>query len=130
MDRIRLVKQGISVRVLAQMAKHMSLRKQRLAGMLGLARAAVDRTVHEDKPLSEVKGLRVLGMASLIGQVQTMIEEPGNAEGFNAAEWVGRWIDRPLPALSGQKPAELMDTFDGQLLVSGLVACMQSGAYC
>ena len=58
-----------------------------------------------------------------------MIEESGNPEGFNAAEWVARWMDRPLPALDGQRPAELMDTSDGQALVSNIVARMQSGAY-
>lgn len=71
----------------------------------------------------------MFGVASLIGQVQTMIEESGNPEGFNAAEWVARWIDRPLPALGGQRPAELMDTSDGRVLVSNIVARMQSGAY-
>lgn len=71
----------------------------------------------------------MFGVASLIGQVQTMIEESGNPEGFNAAEWVARWIDRPLPALGGQKPAELMDTSDGQALASNIIASMQRGAY-
>ncbi len=129
MDRIRLVEQGVPSGVLAQMAREMSTSKESLAGMLGLARATIDGQVREDRPLSRDESSRVLGMASLIGQVQTMIEESGNPEGFNAAEWVGRWIDRPLPALSGRKPAELMDNFDEQMLVSGIVARMQSGAY-
>lgn len=128
-SRIRLIKGGISAKVLDQLAKDMGMSKERLAGMLGLARATIDRKVREDKPLSSDEGSRVLGMASLIGQVQTMIEESGNPEGFNAAEWVARWLERPLPALGGQKPAELMDTSDGQALVSNLVAAMQSGVY-
>jgi hypothetical protein len=69
------------------------------------------------------------GMASLISQVQTMVEESGRPEGFNAAEWVTRWIDRPLPALDGQRPAELMGTAEGRALVSSIVARMQTGAY-
>jgi len=129
MDRIRLIKQGVSARVLGQMAKKMSISKEWLAGMLGLVLVTVDSKVREYEPLSVDEGSRVLGMASLIGRVQTMVEESGNPEGFNAAEWVGRWIERPLPALGGQKPAELMDTFDGQMLVSGIVARMQSGEY-
>ena len=59
-----------------------------------------------------------------------MICESGNPEGFNAAEWVTRWIDRPLPALGGLRPAELMNTFEGQALVSSTVARMQSWAFC
>jgi putative toxin-antitoxin system antitoxin component (TIGR02293 family) len=129
MNRIRLIKQGISAKALEQMAKDMAIPKERLAVTLGLARATVDRKVRQNKPLSADEGSRVLGMASLIGQVQTMIEESGNPEGFNAAEWVARWIDRPLPALGGHRPAELMATCDGQALVSTVVARMQSGAY-
>jgi putative toxin-antitoxin system antitoxin component (TIGR02293 family) len=128
-DRIRLIKRGISAKVLEQIARDMSIPKERLVGTLGLARATVDRKARENKPLSSDEGSRVLGMTSLIGQVQAMIEESGNPEGFNAAEWVGRWLERPLPALGGQKPAELMDTPDGQALVSNIVARMQSGGY-
>ena len=86
------------------------------------------------KPLLTEQGerteeARALGMVSLIAQVQTMVNESGNPEGFDAAKWVGRWIDRPLPALGGQRPAEMMDTPDGLALLSNIVACMKSGAY-
>ena len=87
------------------------------------------RKAREGKPVSADEESRGLGMASLIAQVQTMIEESGNPEGFDAAKWVARWIDRPLPALGGQKPAELMDTPDGRALVSNIVDRMQGGAY-
>ena len=70
-----------------------------------------------------------MGIASLIELVQTMIEESGNPEGFDAAKWVYRWIDRPLPALGGKKPVDLMGTPDGRALVHNIVARMQSGAY-
>lgn len=129
MTRIHLIKQGISAKALEQMAKDMAISTERLAATLGLACATVNRKMRENKPLSADEGSRVIGMASLIGQVQTMVEESGNPEGFNAAEWVARWIERPLPALGGQRPAELMDTFGGQALVSNIVARMQSGAY-
>jgi len=129
-DRIRLIKRGISADVLEQMAKDMSIPNARLAETLGVARATIDREARNQKVLSPDEGSRVLGMASLIGQVHTMICESGDPAGFKAAEWVARWIDRPLPALGGLKPAELMDTFDGQALVSSMVARMQSGAYC
>ena len=87
------------------------------------------RKAREDNPLSADEEFRALGMASLIAQVQTMIEESGNPEAFDAAKWVARWIDRPLPALGGQKPVELMGTPGGRALVHNIVARMQSGAY-
>ena len=129
-DRIRLIKRGISADVLEKMAKDMSISKARLAETLGVARATIDRKELKRNVLSPDEGSRVLGMASLIGQVHTMICESGDPAGFNAAEWVARWIDRPLPALGGLRPADLMDTFEGQGLVSGMVARMQSGTYC
>ena len=49
-------------------------------------------------------------MAKLIGQVQAMIEESGDAEGFEAADWFARWLEGPLPAFGGQRPTELLDT--------------------
>ena len=128
-DRVLLIKQGISADVLEQMAKDMSISEARLADTLGVARSTIGRKALKRKLLSPDEGSRVLGMASLIGQLHTMVCESGNPEGFNAAEWVARWIDRPLPALGGLRPAELMDTFDGQALVSSMVASMQSGAY-
>ena len=129
-DRIRLIKQGIAADFLEQMATDMSISKSRLAQTLGIPCAAIKSKALKRKLLSPDESSRVLGMARLIGQVHTMVCESGNPEGFNAAEWVARWIGRPLPALGGLRPAELMDTFDGQALVSSIVGRMQSGVYC
>jgi len=72
---------------------------------------------------------RARAIARLVGCVQTMVEQSGNPEGFNAAEWVARWIDRPLPALGGKAPNEFLGTEDGQALIEDLLSRMQSGAY-
>lgn len=58
-----------------------------------------------------------------------MVRESGNADQFDAAKWVSNWLTAPLPALGGQTPASYMDTFEGQKLVSNLLAQAQSGAY-
>lgn len=129
MERVRLVKRGVSAQTVDAMARRMSMPKEKLAGTLGLARATIDRKVRENKPLSTDEGSRVLGLARLVGQVQAMVEESGDPGGFDAAAWVADWLGRPLPALAGQKPEELMDTADGQRLVGDLLARMQSGAY-
>lgn len=129
MERVRIVKQGVPASVVDVMARRMAIPKERLVGTLGLARATIDRKARENKALSTDESSRVLGMARLVGQVQAMVEESGNPEGFNAAEWVAGWLERPLAALGGQRPAELMDTPEGQGIVSQLVARMQSGAY-
>ncbi|WP_265282977.1 MbcA/ParS/Xre antitoxin family protein [Verminephrobacter aporrectodeae] len=129
MECVRIVKLGVPATVVDVLAKRMVMSKEKLVAILGLARATVDRKARENKPLSADESSKVLGMARLLGQVQAMVEESGDPKGFNAAEWVARWLERPLPALGGQRPAELMDTPEGQRLVSQLVARMQSGAY-
>ena len=96
---------------------------------LGLARATVDRKIRDNKLLSPDESSRVLGMASLVGQVQSLVAESGNADGFDAGAWVSNWLEQPVPALGGRRPAELMDTSEGQAIVSRLVTQMQSGAY-
>ncbi|WP_235581397.1 MULTISPECIES: antitoxin Xre/MbcA/ParS toxin-binding domain-containing protein [unclassified Rhizobacter] len=129
MERVRIVKRGVPAGVIDTMARRMGMPKEKLIVTLGLARATVDRKARDSKPLSPDEGSKVLGMARLVGQVQAMVEESGDAAGFDAAAWVAGWLDRPLPALGGQRPAELMDTAEGQGLVSQLVARMRSGAY-
>jgi len=67
--------------------------------------------------------------AHLIGLVQTMVEQSGNPEGFDAKLWVCDWLSHPLPALGGKMPASYIDTLEGQKLVVELLAMSQSGAY-
>jgi uncharacterized protein (DUF2384 family) len=64
-----------------------------------------------------------------VGQVQALVRESGNPEGFDAAQWTATWLQRPNPALGGRTPGDYMDTADGRELVASLVAQMQGGAY-
>lgn len=79
--------------------------------------------------LSKDESERMLGVETLIGMVQTMVEQSGDPAGFDAARWVSNWLTKPLPALAGATPASYMDTFEGQKLVAELLSMSQSGAY-
>jgi len=129
MQRVDTIKQGVNAGIVDWMAKEMAMPKDRLLPALGLSAATVNRRASADQPLSSEDSERVLGMARLVGQVQAMVNQSGNPEGFNAAQWVAHWLEEPLDAIGGRKPAELMDTFEGQSIVSNLLARMQSGAY-
>jgi putative toxin-antitoxin system antitoxin component (TIGR02293 family) len=129
MDRVALVKSGVPAAEFVGLASTMGMPKERLASTLGLARATVDRKIRDNKLLSPDESSRVLGMASLVGQVQSLVAESGEPQGFDVGAWVSGWLERPVPALGGRRPAELMDTSEGQAIVSRLVAQMQSGAY-
>jgi putative toxin-antitoxin system antitoxin component (TIGR02293 family) len=129
MELVTIVKRGVPAESVQAVARLMSISKERLADTLGLASATVNRKSRDRKPLSSDETSRVVGMARLVGQVQAMVEESGDPEGFDAATWVAQWLEQPLPALGGRRPAELMDTPEGQSLVSNLVSRLQTGAY-
>lgn len=129
LTRVRIIKGGVSARYVDRMAREMGMPKERLLPALGLSPATVNRRARESKKLSTEDSERVVGMARLVGQVQAMVNESGDPTGFSAAEWVARWLEEPLAALGGQRPVELMDTTEGQAIVSNLLARVQSGAY-
>jgi putative toxin-antitoxin system antitoxin component (TIGR02293 family) len=129
LENVRLVKLGVAPTVIARMSAGMGVTKDKLLTTLGLPRATIQRKEQKDQSLTADESSRVLGIGRLIGQTQAMVEASGDPRGFDAAVWVARWLDEPLPALGGQRPAELMDTAEGQAIVSNLLARSQSGAY-
>lgn len=127
--RVEVVKTGVSPRVFQTLALDMNLDQNAVFQLLGVPRATVNRKLRAGKPLDVSSSERALGLVRLVGQVKQMVEESGNADGFDAPTWVGQWLDRPLPALGGKTPGEFMDTTPGQELVSHLLAQAQSSAY-
>jgi len=128
-ERIALVKRGVPAGDVLKVAKTIGRPKERLMKLLGLPRATVDRKARAHQQLSIEHGERLIGFSKLVGQVQVMVERSGDPTGFDAAKWLGEWLERPLLALGGKPPAEYMDTSEGQQLISSLIAKMQSGAY-
>jgi putative toxin-antitoxin system antitoxin component (TIGR02293 family) len=128
-ERIDVIKKGFEAERLGHLAERMDIPKDSLIDTLRLSRATVNRKARNHQKLSQDETERVLGIESLIGQVETMVKDSGNPEGFDAAKWVSGWLHTPLPALGGKTPASYMDTVEGQKLVSSLLAMAQSGAY-
>jgi putative toxin-antitoxin system antitoxin component (TIGR02293 family) len=128
-DRIAIIRQGIPAASIGSLSSRMGMSKETLLASLGLPRATISRKEKDATVLSKDETERVLGFETLIGIVEDMVDESGNPSGFDAARWLAGWMTRPLPALAGATPASYMDTFEGQKLVAGLLAMMQSGAY-
>jgi putative toxin-antitoxin system antitoxin component (TIGR02293 family) len=127
--RIAMIRQGIPASALSSLSARMGMSKEYLLASLGLSRATISRKEKDAAVLSRDESERVLGVEMLIGMVQTMVEQSGDAAGFDAARWVADWLSKPLPALAGETPASYMDTFEGQKLVAELLSMSQSGAY-
>jgi putative toxin-antitoxin system antitoxin component (TIGR02293 family) len=79
--------------------------------------------------LSPGESERVIGFVKLVGHLAAIVQESGNPEGFDAAAWMSRWLNEPVPALGSARPIDLMDTMEGQALVSTTLGQLQSGAY-
>ena len=127
--RIAVIRHGIPASMISSLSGRMGMSKETLLSSLGLSRATIGRKEKDAALLSKDESERVLGVDTLIGMVQAMVEQSGNPAGFNAARWVSEWLTKPLPALAGETPASYMDTFEGQKLVAELLAMSQSGAY-
>ena len=80
-------------------------------------------------PASPDERERSIGFAKLVDQLEAMIQDSGDPTNFDARAWVARWLIEPFPAFGGIRPVELMDTMEGQGLVSAALAKAQSGAY-
>jgi len=79
--------------------------------------------------MSEKPTRKELAIDSLVAQIRKMVEESGAAANFDAREWVLEWIEKPLPALDGQKPTDLLISDNGLQVVSNLLERSRAGAY-
>jgi putative toxin-antitoxin system antitoxin component (TIGR02293 family) len=128
-ERIALVREGVPADFVVKLIDAMRQPKTRVLDTVRLPRSTVARKAARHQKLSSAEGERVLGLAALIGLAQRIVEESGEPEGFDAAMWVGAWLNEPHPALGGRTPGEYFDTAEGRALVADLLARQQSGAY-
>lgn len=128
-DRIEFIKAGVPARNVKELFTALHFDQQVMFDALKLKTATVNRKAARDETLSIEDGERVVGLAKLVGQLEAMLEEAGNGEDFDGPEWLSRWLREPLPALGGGRPIDLLDTMEGQALVSRALAQIQSGAY-
>jgi len=127
---IPAIRTGVPAERIFKVAVDMRRPKEQIMKMLHISRATVGRKMKNGaERLSPEQSERVIGLERLIGQVQVMVDESGDPAGFDAAQWVANWIEEPVPALGGAKPADYLDTIAGQQLISRLLAQMQSGAF-
>ena len=129
LERIDLIRHGI----LAAEAKRIiaDLHLPQSAGLraLNFSTATVNKKAKLGERLSPEESERSVGFAKLVGQLEVMLQDSNAPAEFDARAWMARWLTEPLPALGGSRPADLMDTMEGQSLVAAALAKIQSGAY-
>ena len=128
-ERIEAIKAGVPAREVKRFVVELHLDQSVMFDALNLKTATVNRKAAKDQALSSEESERVLGLAKLVGQLEAMVEESGDPDGFDAPGWLSTWLREPLPSLGGDRPIALLDTMEGQAVVSQALAQMQSGAY-
>lgn len=129
LDRIALIKKGIPAAQAKRLFAEIPINQGDGFKALNLSTATVNKKAKAGDVLSPEESERVVGFAKLVGQLEAMVQESGEPAGFDSGAWLARWLTEPLPALGGKRPADLIDTMEGQGLVSAALARLQSGAY-
>ena len=131
MELVLTERAGVHARLIKDLARHLDIPASRLFTILGVAKATAEKKVAADETIGGQGGQAVMGMVRLVGMAQAMAANStaDDAANFDAARWLGRWIDIPQPSLGGRKPAELLDTPTGVEIVARLLGAVESGAY-
>ncbi len=129
MERIAWIRRGLAAKDALEIVAGLSMPRAWAFEGLGISHRAVARKAARDQMLSATESERVLGLAKLIGQVAAMVAGSGGAAGFNPAAWLSDWLISPLPALGRYRPLELMDTIEGQRLISNTLKQIEVGTY-
>jgi putative toxin-antitoxin system antitoxin component (TIGR02293 family) len=133
-DPLQLIeteRKGVAGIFVKDLAKRMEIAAQRMFEILGVPKATAEKKIAAGEVLSGSGGRAALGMAKLLGIAKEIVENSTapEARGFDAAKWLGQWLERPQPSLGGRRPSELLDTPTGLGVVTRLLGAIESGAY-
>ena len=131
MQLIEIERRGVGGTLIKDMAKRLDIPSRRFYVILGLPKATAEKKAAAGETVGGSSGHAAIGMVKLLGIAQDIVSnsKSPDAESFDAAQWLGRWIERPQPALAGRRPSEMLDTPTGVDVVARLLGSLESGAY-
>jgi len=131
LEMMELERRGVPVAFIKDLAKRMGMPTSRMFDILGmppstrLCKSARGAVVNGSAGLAAIAMIQLLVLAQDIVQDSTAPQ----AIGFDAAQWLGRWVDLPQLALEGHRPSDYLDTRTGFKIVSQLMGAIRSCAY-
>lgn len=131
LEMVQLEREGISGQLVKSLAHELDLPMVRFAQIIGAPKATVERNSAAGRRVTGSGAYAALGTLRLLDMARELLADsthPG-ARKVDPAKWLGQWIERPQPALGGQRPADLMDTPTGMAMVSRVLGAVASGAY-
>jgi putative toxin-antitoxin system antitoxin component (TIGR02293 family) len=122
---------GVAGAFVKDLSRRMEIPAQRMFDILGVPKATAEKKVAAGELLTGNGGRAALGIARLLGMANEIVANSTapEAKNFDAARWLGQWLEKPQPALGGRRPAELIDTPTGLDVVTRLLGAIESGAY-
>lgn len=131
MELIEAERQGVVGIFVKDLSKAMDIPAVRMFDILGVAKATAEKKVAAGEMIKGAGGHAALGLVRLLGIAKSIVlnSTAPEAKNFDSAKWLGRWIERPQPALGGRAPADLIDTPTGVEVVARLLGSIESGAY-
>ena len=128
---VNIERDGVRGRLLKDIAQEMDIPASRLFTIIGVPKATAEKKASSNDVIAGAGGQAALGLIRLLGIAQGIADNStaDAARGFDAARWLGQWIERPQPALGGKKPADFLDTPTGLDIVSKVLGAIESGAY-
>jgi len=131
MQLVEVERTGVSGVLLKDMARQINIPVLRLYDIVGVPKATAEKKASENEVIAGAGGQAAIGMARLLGIAQAIVDNSTSAlaRDFDAAQWLGRWIELPQPALGGRRPADLLDTPTGINVVARVLGAIESGAF-
>lgn len=131
MQRVQIERQGVHGAFIKDLSKRMDVPASRFFAILGVPKATAEKKAAAGELVSGSGGQAAVGMIKLLGIAQSIVANStaAQAKDFDAAKWLGRWIELPQPALGGRRAADLIDTPTGIEVVARLLGAVESGAY-
>ena len=122
---------GVSGQLLKDLARRMDIPLLKLYEMVGVPKATAEKKAASKALVSGAGGQAALGIAKLLAIAEDIVANSTaeEAKHFDAGQWLGRWIEKPQPALGNRRPAEMLDTPTGISMVSKVLGAIESGAY-
>lgn len=131
MQIVEIERAGVVGAFIKDLSKRMEIPSSRIFSILGIPKATAEKKAAAGEMVAGSGGQAAIGMVKLLGIAQEIVTNSTapEARDFDAAKWLGQWIERPQPSLGGRKPADLLDTPTGIEVVARLLGSIESGAY-
>jgi uncharacterized protein (DUF2384 family) len=131
MQIIATERAGVRGTLIKDLARRMQVPASRFYEVIGVPKATAELKASSGAMIAGDGGQAALGVVRLLAIVEGIVANSTTeeAKGFDAPQWLGRWIERSQPSLGGRKPADLLDTPSGLGVVARLLGAIESGAY-